>query len=164
MNHLFDSYSIQTLGTFQHENIHATVAFCISADVMPGQDVAVNIFKEVPAKLVLVPVTEVIRAVMSFTEFSEKFQSFDEYHAWYLNLTTVPEYSCKNRWPCIASDDKNEFIFDGWHRMHSYIRSGHETIPILQYDFKAWWTAHEAWKEKFINNEPNIISKRLRLS
>jgi len=141
---------LKTLGDFPPEASYATVAFCINSEEMPSMEAALDVFKDVPAKLIEVPVETVIKALMLFSEVSEEFGSFEKYHAWYLTNSHVPNHSPNNRWPCIASDDKYEFILDGWHRMHSYIRNGHKTIPILQYDYPEWWKAHAIWKTQYL--------------
>jgi hypothetical protein len=62
-------------------------------------------------------------------DFASEFSSFHEYHLSYLDKNT-PYHTAVSRWPCIASDPE-EGILDGWHRLHSYYRSGHSTIPLI---------------------------------
>lgn len=140
------SAPLVTLGALPPEATYATVRYCIEADDMPSIRVALDVFRDVPARLVEVPVTVLRSFMMSIPEIADDFKSFDEYHAWYVKNNRTPRYGAENRWPCIASKLPDEAVQDGSHRMHSYIRAGHAAIPILDYDAKAWWKAHEHWK------------------
>jgi hypothetical protein len=62
-------------------------------------------------------------------DFAQDHEGFEEYHQWYLS-DDVPSYPESNRWHCLAYCD-DEGIWDGWHRLHSYYRSGHKTIPLV---------------------------------
>lgn len=62
-------------------------------------------------------------------DFAEDHTSFQEYHEWYAS-GYVPEHGDDDRWYCMAGSD-DEGIWDGWHRFHSYYRSGHKTIPLF---------------------------------
>ena len=53
------------------------------------------------------------------------------YHAWYLSQGGVPEHPANDRWPCIMSQFADELFEDGWHRFHSYCRSGHTDLPVV---------------------------------
>lgn len=106
---------------------------------------AVEVFKSVPAKLVEIPVEAVKAAFMASSAIGESFSTFDDYHHWYMGAGDVPVYGASNRWPCIASCMEDEVVQDGSHRLHAYVEAGHETIPVLQYDGKAWWRAHKHW-------------------
>lgn len=44
----------------------------------------------------------------------------------------VPNYSAHDRFPCIAFSGDPDVIYDGWHRLHSYVNSQHSTIPVLE--------------------------------
>jgi hypothetical protein len=64
-------------------------------------------------------------------EISQDFNTFQEYADWYCS-GPMPEYSEKDRWPCVASGDEL-VLEDGWHRLHAYIKAGHATIPVLEF-------------------------------
>lgn len=63
-------------------------------------------------------------------EISEEYDSWKDYHEWYLNGGDIPNHSVKDRWACILSGDE-ELISDGWHRLHCYIKNNNKTIPIV---------------------------------
>jgi hypothetical protein len=69
--------------------------------------------------------------VMEISGFKDRYESFETYHQWYLQQGEVPEYPDKGRWPSIMLVDYEEPIFDGFHRFHSYVRSGATTVPIV---------------------------------
>lgn len=147
LSHLFYSVPPQTLGSLAPEATYATVQFCIEADDMPEKEQSLEIFKHVRAKLIEVPVENVIRAIMATSEISSTYQTFDEYHQWYLSHGDTPSYTSENRWPCISSTQDDEVVDDGSHRLHAYIRAGAKTIPLLEYDYNGWWQVHKAWIE-----------------
>lgn len=64
------------------------------------------------------------------SDFAGWFDTFDDYHAWYIDGEKIPNHSEENRWPALAWDDR-EGIVDGWHRTHGYVRSGHKTLPFI---------------------------------
>lgn len=87
-----------------------------------------------------IPTEDFIERMMTYTESSppeiDRFTSFDEYHKDYVAReagrgTPVPNYPATNRWPVLipASD---YLIEDGFHRFHSYVESGHTTIPVIE--------------------------------
>lgn len=68
-----------------------------------------------------------------------EYDTFEEYHKWYHDRTK--EY---HKWYRDGTDhgdsifpivlaDTGEFIEDGWHRFHSYVDKGLETIPFVEY-------------------------------
>ena len=61
--------------------------------------------------------------------------NFSDYHRWYIALGTTPQHAAQGRWPVLLAGggrgSSEEFIWDGWHRFHSYVRSGHATIPFV---------------------------------
>jgi hypothetical protein len=44
----------------------------------------------------------------------------------------IPAYPAEGRWPLIVSDANPNYIDDGYHRMHSYMRDGADKIPTLR--------------------------------
>lgn len=59
------------------------------------------------------------------------YKSFAEYHAWYVGQGEPITDHGPSHWPAILSSWDGETLEDGWHRVHSYIRAGHATIPVL---------------------------------
>ena len=55
----------------------------------------------------------------------------DDYAAWYAEATDVPDHGPDQRWPVLLSDNDEETLVDGWHRLHSYLRAGHADIPCV---------------------------------
>lgn len=90
-------------------------------------------FEEVPDAWVLVGElpTEVAKAEVMRSLFErERWTSFEDYHRWYGRNDEIPDYPLEGRWPSqLMLDEGEEFFWDGWHRFHSYVRSGHHTIP-----------------------------------
>lgn len=64
------------------------------------------------------------------SDFAGCFDSFEQYHEWYISGTKIPEHPEAARWPALAWDDE-EGLIDGWHRTHSYIKAGHKTLPFI---------------------------------
>ena len=66
-------------------------------------------------------------------EYGEPFKwpSFEDYHKWYVGEKNIPNYPLSQRWPSMLAGRGGEgFIWDGWHRFHSYYRSGSPTVPV----------------------------------
>lgn len=67
------------------------------------------------------------------------FSCFEEYHDYFMRPSVegkrVPHYPTRNRWPIFLSGRKRdrETIVDGWHRFHSYVRSGAKSVPVIWY-------------------------------
>jgi hypothetical protein len=57
--------------------------------------------------------------------------SFAEIHAEYLRNGDFPTYSDDKRWPVILGNGASATFQDGYERLHSYLRDGHETIPMV---------------------------------
>lgn len=151
---LLDAAPLLTLGTLPPEATFASVHYCIEAGEMPSRRASLSVFKSVPATWIEVPVADIAVAMMLIPEIVEDFPTFEAYCAWYLSAGPVPRYTEKDRWPCIATCMADEIIQDGSHRMHSYIRAGHPTIPILRYDARSWWTAQRVWHEETFGPGP----------
>ena len=59
--------------------------------------------------------------------------SFDEFQKQYGDAEYVPEHKNKS-WPIILDDDNpGEFMQDGWHRLHSYWKSGLKSVPAIEF-------------------------------
>ena len=56
------------------------------------------------------------------------WDNFEDYHKWYGDKKTDHGDSIL---PIIIDFDDEEFIIDGWHRFHSYVRKGLNKIPVL---------------------------------
>lgn len=90
---------------------------------------------DVPTAYVEVPADEVksvFDARLDSTQGSHD-GTWDSYHRWYLSLGDVPEYAQEDRWPVLSWAD-DEVFEDGWHRLHSYMRSNHPNIPVYSFD------------------------------
>ena len=144
----------------------AILDYCKESDALPSGDVAPKIFADVPATLLEIPTDLVKQALMECSEIKNDFgSSFEAYHAWYLKSNDVPSYGLTGRWPCILSDFKDEVFQDGSHRFHAYVAGGHETIPVLPYDSKAWWKAQKLWLMHLLpDQEADVSSRPIRLS
>lgn len=71
------------------------------------------------------------KAVMADEDIESSFSCWEDYAAWYNKAGDVPHHSNENRWPVILSSDDYETVFDGWHRLHCYMRDGHTDIPAI---------------------------------
>ena len=147
LQELFDNAPTSTLGDLPPESTFATVQYCIDGDDMPELSHALAVFKDVPAVLLEIPVAVIKAATMALADMAGSFSDFEDYHRWYMSTSDMPTYGADHRWPCIASLLEDELVQDGNHRLHSYIEAGHTTIPVLRYDYSAWWKAHKNWKQ-----------------
>lgn len=147
LHEFLETRAMTFLGELPPESTYATLADCAQCADLPTNAEALKVFSGVPATLVLVPVQAIAEAMMKIPELADDHGSFEAYHRWYVQAGPMPTHARSNRWPCIASDDPNELIWDGWHRMHAYIAAGDDTVPLLRYDATAWWAAHERWRE-----------------
>lgn len=73
---------------------------------------------------------DIINSVMQDEDIASSFNSWSDYHEWYLS-GEMPEHSKEKRWPIFLSSDDYETILDGWHRFHSYVKNKDESIPII---------------------------------
>ena len=56
---------------------------------------------------------------------------FDDYHRWFLATRGVARHT--HRWPAIrGGGDGDDYLQDGWHRLHSYLAQGDRTIPTVE--------------------------------
>lgn len=77
------------------------------------------------------PAQRVKQAVMADPDLATDYSSWEEYAASYCRGGDVPEHGHENRWPVILSQDNYETLLDGWHRFHSYMRSGCTDVPAI---------------------------------
>jgi len=66
----------------------------------------------------------------------ESFDSFNDYHKWFMGDSGVEKHSIKSKWPCILSDlsdTKDDLFQDGWHRFHRYVELKCRFIPCVFY-------------------------------
>lgn len=76
---------------------------------------------------------EIIDFMMKHSpDIAEDYDSFDDYHQRYIKQDT-PNHS-DNSWAILAAPSCGEAFLDGWHRFHSYIRSGFEVFPVIDLD------------------------------
>lgn len=146
---LLEQGAWQTLGNLPPEATAATTIYCQdSVDRMPDASQSLQVFQAVPARWTELPVEVVKERVMRSPELKQDFPDFNAYHAWYMKAGPVPVYGAEDRWPCLPSDFHDEAFQDGWHRFHAYVEAGHTTIPVMEYDAKAWWKAHAQWLDE----------------
>ena len=76
-----------------------------------------------------VPVEEFTRAISTVLGARD---DFGKYHRWYclIHKGSLPRHPFRSRWPVII-DPKTGAIIDGYHRFHSYVRSGAKKIPCI---------------------------------
>lgn len=80
-------------------------------------------------QLELVPVEEMKQRVV---DSLHEWEDFDEYHSWYVSSEDVPSYG--TMWPVLTWPQGmagDEYLMDGWHRFHSYVKDGETVIPVL---------------------------------
>lgn len=67
-------------------------------------------------------------------EFKKEYGpgDWEAHHAETLATHPVPSYPSANRWPLIVNDANRNYVDDGYHRMHSYMRDGATNIPTVR--------------------------------
>lgn len=86
----------------------------------------------------LVPLADVLAQAMASGDHAVDFNGdWEAYHAWYLSGGDVPDHGT-SRWPVIENSERGraingEYLDDGWHRLHSYVRAGDTHIPVLRH-------------------------------
>jgi hypothetical protein len=93
----------------------------------------VKLFGDELFGVALLPSAVMQAAIMESKELSEDFPNWEAYHAWYVNAGDIPNHGRKDRWPVVLSDFEDEFMQDGWHRLHCYLKRGDDTIPAVFY-------------------------------
>ena len=101
-------------------------------DVYPYLDS--EYYSEYKYKLYEVSMEEATQKIMSYDELNESYSSFEEYHKDYSH-GFVPNH--EEQYP-VFREPKNdyEWLSDGWHRFHSYYRSGFKSVPVMEIIFK----------------------------
>ncbi len=68
------------------------------------------------------------------------YKSWEEYHDWYVNDSTMPDHDIKNLWAVWVDTTENARspIYDGWHRFHDYARKGVQTVPVVYHEPPVW--------------------------
>lgn len=82
---------------------------------------------------------EITRSNPIDSDTEKEYKDFDAYHKDYISHVIVPEHPPGNRWPSIigcsgppiTGSAWEEFIEDGWHRFHSYVRDGAKKVPVI---------------------------------
>lgn len=94
-------------------------------------------YDAVPVAYAVVPREVVIEAITKSWSWQKsaalgKDLTWEQCHAEYVRESGVASYPRLNRWPVLIATEMSEgdVIDDGWRRLHSYLDSGHETIPI----------------------------------
>lgn len=73
---------------------------------------------------------EAKRRCMQFPFDAGDFPTFEEYHQWYIDGGDIPDHG-DSVYPSIEGGH-NEWLDDGWHRFHSYVKKGFQFIPVLR--------------------------------
>ena len=81
-------------------------------------------------RLEWVPMEEAKRKCMEETpDLQDSYPSFESYHQQYLKGEEPVDHG-DSVWACLYDGD-DEWLLDGWHRFHSYVRKGLAFIPVL---------------------------------
>lgn len=59
------------------------------------------------------------------------FKTFKEYHEWYIKDETIATY--RNMWSIILDNNRNEVIYDGWHRFHYYVENRVKVVSLVMF-------------------------------
>lgn len=83
-----------------------------------------------------VPMSEIQARIMATnTSMIEDFGDFGRYHTWFIGGGDVPDHG-ESRWPVIEAEatfaPEAEYLDDGWHRFHSYVRAGDQIVDVLR--------------------------------
>ena len=77
-----------------------------------------------------ISIEEAINRCMTLSADLEVYESFADYHESYFSVGDVPNHG-DSMYPVIEGGDW-EWLLDGWHRFHSYVRYGKTEIPVLR--------------------------------
>lgn len=100
--------------------------------------VADRLYGDLPFGYAEVPMATIVDSVMRDEHIREfGHETFDEYHRDFVANEPVTAHRRARRWPVILSsqDEHGETLQDGWHRLHSYYRSKHPTVPVVFYAY-----------------------------
>lgn len=79
------------------------------------------------------PIEEIQLAQMH-GEIGRDFKTWTSYHKWYVSQGGIPDHGT-SVWPItLSTDDTEDPILDGSHRLHSYFRKGLKMIPVIWYE------------------------------
>lgn len=96
-------------------------------------NVADSVWGNCTYTLATLSLDQAIRFVMhNSPDLATEFSSFEEYHEDYIKSDT-PAHA-DNSWPVLALPSCGEALLDGWHRLHSYVRSGFSEIHFIMLD------------------------------
>lgn len=80
----------------------------------------------------IITVEEAKRRCMENSEGLDYYKGdFEAHHREYVGDGSDIPYHGDSVYPLISSCDPYEWIIDGWHRFHSYVKYGIQDIPIL---------------------------------
>jgi len=79
-----------------------------------------------------VPTEEIQSLILMHNDpIKHEYSSWAEYAKGY-GKAGVEDYPETDRFPCLSFAGDTDIVWDGWHRLHSYINAGHSTIPVLE--------------------------------
>lgn len=82
--------------------------------------------------LVNIPMEVMVNHIMTHNdEIRDNFESFDQYHQWYMDDNAVEPH--KQIRPVTLSPYDEETLQDGWHRLHTYYHNGVKTVPAIMF-------------------------------
>jgi len=82
--------------------------------------------------LVNIPMESLVAHIMQHNdEIRDNFESFDDYHKWYMTKNEVRAH--KQVRPVTLSPYDDETLQDGWHRFHTYYHNGLKTVPAIMF-------------------------------
>jgi len=71
------------------------------------------------------------RCMEQFADWGWECQTFDDYHRIYVgDGSDIPNHG-DSMYPVIESGDE-EWLEDGWHRFHSYVKYDKKEVPVLR--------------------------------
>ena len=88
-------------------------------------------YKERLFKLETISMEEAKKRCIEQSEDWYEDETFEAYHQVYVgDGSTIPNHG-DSIFPVIEGGF-GEWLDDGWHRFHSYVKNGHSTIPVLR--------------------------------
>lgn len=90
-----------------------------------------NFYKDNLFSLEIISIEEAKRRCITQSEDWYAEESFEEYHKAYVgNGKDIPNHG-DSVYPVIEGGF-GEWLDDGWHRFHSYVKYGHKEVPVLK--------------------------------